>query len=248
VPAGPCQIRWTVTTKGGTNVRRRLLAVVVALAGVLAMAAPANAAVDQPVAVWQMDEPAGARAMLDSSGNGIHGVVGTGVGVRGGSYNFPFVRPNQPPANPERLVQVAHDDRLNPGTGDFAVEFRMRTTRNFGNVVQKGQAGARGGYFKFQQPNGKISCLFRGSAGSSTASSGAVRVNDGQWHTVRCERTASSVVMTVDGVVTGRNRNPTGTIANTRPLTVAGKLNCDQIETTCDYFVGDLDYLKIETS
>jgi Laminin G domain len=229
-------------------VRRRLLAVAVALAGVLAVASPANAAVDRPVAVWQLNEPAGSRTMLDSSGNGIDGVIGADVVLRGGSYNFPFVRPNQPPANPERLVQVAHDDRLNPGSGDFAVEFRMRTTRNFGNVVQKGQAGARGGYFKFQQPNGKISCLFRGSAGSSTASSGAVRVNDGQWHTVRCERTASSVTMTVNGVVTGRNRNPTGTIANTRPLTIAGKLNCDQVETTCDYFVGDLDYLKIETS
>jgi hypothetical protein len=229
-------------------VRRSLLAVAVALAAVLVVAAPAGAAVDRPVAVWQMDEPPGSRTMLDSSGNGINGVIGTGVVVRGTSYTFPFVRPNQPPANPERLVQVAHDNRLNPGSGDFAVEFRMRTTHSFGNVVQKGQAGARGGYFKFQAPNGKISCLFRGSAGSSTASSGAVRVNDGQWHTVRCERTAAGVVMTVDGVVTGRNRNATGTIANTRPLTIAGKLNCDQVQTTCDYFAGDLDYLKIETS
>jgi Laminin G domain len=229
-------------------VRRRLLAVGAALAGLLAMASPANAAVDQPVAIWQMDEPPGSATMLDGSGNGLNGVVGTGVQARGGTYGFPFVRPNQPPANPQRLVQVAHDDRLNPGTGDFAVEFRMRTTHNFGNVVQKGQSGSKGGYFKFQQPNGKISCLFRGSAGSSTASSGAVRVNDGQWHTVRCERTATGVVMTVDGVVTGRNRNRTGTIANTRPLTVAGKLNCDQVETTCDYFAGELDYLKIERS
>jgi hypothetical protein len=145
-------------------------------------------------------------------------------------------------------VQVAHRTALNPGSGDYAVEFRVRTTHNFGNAVQKGQAGAAGGYFKFEPPNGKISCLFRGSAGSSTASSGTVRVNDGQWHVVRCERTSSRVTMFVDGVVTGRNRNPTGTIANTKTLTIAGKLNCDQVEITCDYFVGDLDYLKIETS
>jgi hypothetical protein len=31
-------------------------------------------------------------------------------------------------------------------------------------------------------------------------------------------------------------------------LTIAGKLNCDQVNTTCDYFAGDLDNLKIETS
>ena len=123
----------------------------------------------------------------------------------------------------------------------------MKQVHNLPNLIQKGQAGAAGGYFKLQQPNGKISCLFRGSAGSSTASSGSVRVNDGAWHTVRCERTSSSVVMTVDGVVTGRNRNPTGSIANTRPLTIAGKLNCDQVNTTCDYFAGDIDYVKLQT-
>jgi hypothetical protein len=195
------------------------------------VASPTGPAINQPVAVWQMNESAGARTMVDSSGNGINGVIGTdvlaGTALTGGGtgYRFTFVQPNQPPANPERLVQVAHRTALNPGS-DFAVEFRMRTTHSFGNIVQKGQSGSSGGYFKFQQPNGKISCLFRGSAGSSTAS--------------------SSVTMTVDGVVTGRN--PTGTIANTRPLTIAGKLNCDQLNTTCDYFDGDLDYLKIEPS
>jgi hypothetical protein len=234
--------------------RGRLLAVVVTLAAALSMASPARAAINQPVAIWQMNEPAGSTTMVDSSGNGINGVIGTdvltGTALSGGGtgYRFTFVQPNQPPANPERLVQVANRTALNPGSGDFAVEFRMRTTHSFGNLVQKGQSGSKGGYFKFQQPSGKISCLFRGSAGSSTASSGAVRVNDGQWHVVRCERTSSSVTMTVDGRVTGRNRNPTGTIANTRPLTIAGKLNCDQVNTTCDYFAGDLDYLKIETS
>ncbi len=233
--------------------RRRFLAVSAALAGVIAMVSPAHAAIDQPVAVWQMNEPAGSRTMVDSSGNGINGVIGTdvlaGTALPGGGigYRFPYVKPNQPPANPERLVQVPHNPRLNPGTGDFAVQVRMRTTNSFGNVIQKGQAGARGGYWKFQQPSGKISCLFRGSAGSSAASSATVRVNDGNWHTVRCERTSSSVTMWVDGAFTSRNRNATGTIANTRPVTIAGKGNCDQVDITCDYFSGDIDYVKIET-
>jgi hypothetical protein len=235
---------------------RRILSVVcVALvAGAFAIAAPAQAAIDRPVAVWQMNEAAGSRTMLDSSGNGINGTIGAhvrvGTALSGGGtgYRFPFLQPNTPPADPEHVVRVPNNSRLNPGSGDFAVELRMRTTHSFGNVLQKGQAGSAGGYWKFQQPSGKISCLFRGSAGSSTASSGTVRVNDGAWHTVRCERTSASVTMTVDGVVTGRNRNPTGTIANTRPLTIAGKLNCDQVDITCDYFAGDLDYVKIETS
>jgi len=218
------------------------------------MASPARAAIDQPVASWQMNEPAGATIMLDSSGNGMNGTIGAHVQVStalsggGTGYRFPYLRPNTPPADPAHVVRVAHDSRLNPGSGNFAVEFRMRTTHSFGNIIQKGQAGAAGGYWKFQQPSGKVACLFRGSAGSSTASSGTVRVNDGAWHTVRCERTTSSVVMRVDGVVTGRNFNPTGTIANTKQLSIAGKLNCDQISTTCDYFAGDIDYVKIQRS
>jgi Laminin G domain len=234
--------------------RRRLLSVTAALAGVLVMAAPARAAINQPVAIWQMNEAAGSRTMIDSSGNGIDGAIGshvqTGVAVTAGNnaYRFPYIRPNTPPPDPEHLVTVPSNSRLNPGTGDFAVELRMRTTHSFGNLIQKGQAGSKGGYWKFQQPSGKISCLFRGSAGSSATGSGSVRVNDGNWHTVRCERTASMVTMTVDGVVTGRNRNATGTIANTRPVTIAGKGTCDQVEVTCDYFSGDIDYVRIETS
>jgi hypothetical protein len=39
---------------------------------------------------------------------------------------------------------------------------------------------------------------------------------------------------------------PTGDITNTVPLTIGGKLNCDQISVTCDYFVGEIDYIRIE--
>jgi hypothetical protein len=234
--------------------RRRLLAVPVIVAGILSLASPAQAAINKPVAVWQMNEAAGSRTMVDSSGNRINGTIGddvlAGTALSGGGtgYRFPYAAPNQPPANPEHLARAAHRTALNPGSGDYAVELRMRTTHNFGNVVQKGQSGAPGGYWKFEQPNGKIICLFRGSAGSSGTSSGTVRVNDGQWHVVRCERTSSSVTMFVDGVVTGRNRNRSGTIANTKPLTIAGKGSCDQVKVTCDYFVGDIDYVKIQTS
>jgi Laminin G domain len=235
--------------------RRRLLTITAALAGALALAVPANAASFPLATSLQMNEGAGATTAVDSSGNGLSGVVGshvqTGVALTGGGtgYRFPYLRPNTPPADPEHLVTIPHNDRLNPGTGNFAVEIRMRTTHSFGNVIQKGQAGSKGGYWKFEQPSGKITCLFRGSAGSSAAGAGStVRVNDGNWHTVRCERTASMVTMTIDGVVTGRNRNATGTIANTRPVTIAGKGNCDQVAITCDYFSGDIDYVKIEKS
>jgi Laminin G domain len=160
------------------------------------------------------------------------------------------VAPNQPPAKPERLIQVA-DSRLNPGTRDFAVTIRFKTSRTFGNMIQKGQANTPGGYFKWQIPQGKLACLFRGRAPNGTVlsksvNSGDILLNDDQWHTVRCERTVDRVTMTIDGVRTRKGIGPTGSISNTVPLTIAGKVNCDQATITCDYFVGEMDYIKIE--
>jgi tellurite resistance-related uncharacterized protein len=237
-----------------TNRRSHVLisvGIAVAIAGA-GLAAPARAAANRTVALWNMDEPPGATQLVDSSGNGLHGTIGTDV-ESGHEYDgaighrFSFVLPNQPPANPQRLDTVPHDDRLNPGTRDFAVTVRIWTKQNFGNIVQKGQSGAAGGYWKFEQPKGRVTCLFRGSQ-DSVAVKSDVLVNDQKWHTIRCERDARGLTMTIDGVhVTRRSAQP-GNIANNRPITIAGKGNCNQDTITCDYFVGRIDYVKIESS
>ena len=83
-----------------------MLTVTAALAGVLALAGAAIAAIDRPVAVWQMSEAAGSTTMVDSSGNGLNGVIGAnvreGTALPGGGigYRFPYKRPNTPPADP----------------------------------------------------------------------------------------------------------------------------------------------------
>jgi hypothetical protein len=228
-----------------------VIAAGLALGGVVVGSAPASAAATVVLAQWNMNEAPGATLMADSSGHGINGVIGsavqTGVVFSGATaYRWSNVKPNQPPPKPERLVQVANSS-LNPGTRDFAVTIRYRTTHNFGNVIQKGQSGSKGGYFKFQQPGGIMSCLFRGSAGSAAVTS-KTALNDGQWHTVRCERTATQVTMTVDGVLAGTTKHATGSISNNVPLTIGGKPNCDQVSTTCDYFAGDIDYVTVQTS
>jgi hypothetical protein len=101
------------------------------------------------------------------------------------------VKPNQPPADRQRLVTVI-DDRLNPRRHAFAVTVRFRTTRSFGNVIQKGQAGSPGGYFKWEIPKGRLTCLFRGVVDGTkvgrAVNSGARRLNDGAWHAVTCKR------------------------------------------------------------
>ncbi len=217
----------------------------------------AQAVANATLANWQMNEGAGATVMVDASGNGINGAIGGAIqtGFVDGTttgYHWTSTAPNAPPPKPERLIQVANS-QLNPGTRDFAVTMRFRTTHQYGNMIQKGQSQTPGGYFKWQIPQGVLSCLFRGRSTSGavlskSVSSGTTLLNDGLWHTVRCERTTTGVTMTIDGTITHHGNGSTGSISNTVPLTIAGKVNCDQIEVTCDYFAGDIDFVKIEVS
>jgi hypothetical protein len=142
---------------------------------------------------------------------------------------------------------VPDNNLLDPGTRDFAVTVQIRTTASFGNIIQKGQSGAKGGYFKLQNPKGKVQCLFRGAAGSVAVTSSRA-TNDGQWHTIRCERTAAAVTMWVDGTQVARRAGATGSISNTWVLSIGGKTNCDQIEVTCDYYAGLIGRVQLDAS
>jgi len=214
----------------------------------LAVAAPASAAT---LADWEMNEPSGATTMIDSSGH-VNGTIGsavrTGVSVMGATvYRWPFASPTAPPPKPERIVQ-ANSSSLNPGSGTYTVSLRYRTTQHFGNIVQKGQAGSAGGYFKVENPHGQINCVFRGVVSGKlvrkAVTSPAV-LSDGAFHVATCTRTANALTLTIDGSVVDTAHGSTGNISNTRPVTIGGKLNCDQVKTTCDYYTGDIDWVKL---
>ncbi len=211
----------------------------------------AGAAATTTVAFWSMDEPPGSTTLIDSSGNGHHGSIGaevqTGVSVSGATaHRFPDGPPSSPPARPEHLERIPDSPLLDPGTSDYAVTIRMRQTRPYGNVIQKGQNATTGGYWKFESPNGNITCLFKGATGAQRAIVSPVSIQDGIWHVVRCERTASGLRMTIDGTQVGFLAGSTGSISNSWDVSIAGKYACDQISVTCDYFAGDIDYIRIE--
>jgi hypothetical protein len=198
------------------------------------------------LALWNMTESAGSNVLADSSGNRIDGTIGTEDVLNGSYETFPYLKPNTPPANPQHL-DVVTSSLLNPGDLTFSITMRAKWTHDFGNMIQKGQSGVPGGYFKWQAPSGLVQCLFRGSAGDAGVSSKRP-LNDGLWHTITCTRTATQVSMTVDGVVTMTLTHATGTISNSWPLTIAGKGSCDQVKVTCDYWVGEIAYVEIQTS
>jgi hypothetical protein len=231
--------------------------------GLAALALPvglanANASANTTLALWNLNEGTGATVMNDTSGTKppINGAIGSAVqtGLVSGAdtfYRWSLVKPTEPPPKPERVIQI-NDSRLNPGTRDFAVSFRYRTTKPFGNIMQKGQATTKGGNFKFQLPKGNVTCLVRGASGQRAVRSVGV-YDDNQWHTVRCERTATGITETIsdaNGVLqeTRHLNGPTGNISNTFPMTVGGKISCDQITVTCDYYAGDIDWIKYEVS
>jgi hypothetical protein len=232
------------------HIRRTLAVLLTVASALMGTAAAADAATVRPVALWGMNEPAGARTMLDSSGNDLRGSVGgevlSGVRASGATgYRFTRLDPDTPPAHPRHVVTVPDRSALDPGTRDYAITVRLRTTYQFGNIIQKGQATAAGGNFKMQIPRGIVQCLFRGSSGSRLVTAPHA-VNDGRWHTVRCERTGTGVALIVDGSTVARRSGWTGRISNSWPVSIGGKTSCDQIEVGCDYYAGDIDYVEID--
>lgn len=224
-------------------------AVIVASVGlVLPSASVAGAEGPPAVLDLRLNEQAGSTVAFDSSGMGHHGRIGSHVKMNGSFADWDRHPPGEGiPYGDDHLITVpdAADGSLDPGSGNFTIEFRFKTKENFGNIMQKGQARTVGGQVKLQAPKGKVSCMFKTPEGTATAGSGAVPLNDDAWHTVRCERTPSAVTMYVDGVRTGRKQTFTGNLNNKKPWTIGGKSECDAVRVTCDYFAGEIDYLTI---
>lgn len=242
-----------VQGRRGVSATRLLLACAVAVGAGLAQDVGSVSADTSIVVDYQMNEGPGATVMHDSGPNGLDGVIGSAVatgaqhaGATG--YFWSHTQPNQPPAKPERIVNVDSNPALNPDDQEYAIEFRYRTTQSFGNIVQKGQNATWGGYFKFEQPKGFMTCLFKDANGGRKAVKSPIATNDGDWHVIRCELSSWGVRLYVDGVRVRQAPANLASISNSKPLSIGGKSYCDQIEITCDYFAGEIDYLRIEKS
>lgn len=238
------------TTSRGRVWAARLVVAAIMAAGLVGIAAPAHAIASRTVAFYSMDEQPGSTQLRDSSGNGRHGTIGAdvtaGVVYQGATAQRFATHLPSAGAFPGHTDKVPHTNDFNPDAGDFSIEVRLRTTYSFGNIMQKGQGATAGGYWKLENPGGIPRCLFRGGDGSSRTGYSTIDISDGQWHTIRCNRTSSYVEMWIDGVRQSRLNGSTGTISNTTALSIGGKSSCDGQTTTCDYFIGDIDYVRIE--
>jgi len=226
----------------GPDVGTTLRVVVTATNAVSSAAATSAAtAVVQPdstpaglVALWHMDETSGS-VMNDSVGGhtgtlysvalGQPGALGTAYGFTGSSY-----------------VSVPSAPDLNPGASDITITIRLRSTSVPAtpdwDIIRKGLYTTGGGEFKMEyQPSGQASCGFKGSGGYSELMAGPA-INDGQWHTVQCVKTATQIKVVVDGQAFAKSAQ-LGTIGNTVAVPIGARPGSE-------YFRGSLDEASIQ--
>jgi hypothetical protein len=198
------------------------------------------------LAVWEMNEPAGATIMHDSSGHRRSGKIGqfvtTGV-VDGNFKGYQFTAAGGK-GDLENLV-VADRPALNPKGHVFSVFLRLKTNATDQNIVQKGQANTAGGSWKIEvDPTGRVVCTFRGAAGRGAIASRG-NVANGNWHRVVCTRTPDAVVITVDGGFSRKDPGKTGNIENNAAVAIGGKKSCTAPNVSCQYYTGMLDRIAI---
>jgi hypothetical protein len=143
-----------------------------------------------------MDETAG-TVMRDTIGrhNGtLSGVALGAPGFAGTAYRF----------NGSAVVSVPSARALNPGNANITITIRLNTTSVPAipdwDLIRKGLFTSAGGEYKVEyQPSGQATCGFVGSTGITRELTAGPALNDGRWHTVQCTKTASSIVLVVDG-------------------------------------------------
>lgn len=209
--------------------------------------APARKAPTTVVANYQMQNDT-STTMADSAGSN-DGAIGVGAAAAGlnthavsdDGFGYQWAAPTVVSDN--RVVTVPDAAELEPGAHEFAVEVKVKTNATDGVIVQKGSSTSVGGQWRVQLSGGQASCLFKSDTVQGTTKSSTL-VNDNQWHTIKCELTATGTTVYVDAAKDGHQNKPVTGVDNADPLWVGGKSGCGSL-TTCDYYVGLVDYVRI---
>jgi hypothetical protein len=220
--------------------KARVSVFVVAGIVMAAMASSPAWAVLLKAADWQMNETEG--LMNDSSGNNNNGTP-TDVLQTGSTYVF---------NGSTSHVAVPDADSLDPQANDITLTASVMVNGaslddDSYDVVRKGYVDTPGGDYKMEikrikaDPTiGKLHCFFRGDGG--TVYKVANRdIVDGNWHTLQCLKTGTSVVAKVDGRSFTKTGSA-GSIANESVVMVGAK-KADPFD---DMFDGSMDFVSIE--
>jgi hypothetical protein len=202
--------------------------------------APADQGVDASRAheQGQMNETSG--QLLDLPGN--NSATPTGVLQTGGTYVF---------NGSTSHVTVPDADSLDPQDNDTTLAARVLVNGaslddDSYDVVRKGFFDTPGGHYKMEirrtaDPTvGKLHCFFRGT-GASVYKVANLDIVDGNWHTLQCVKTATSVVARVDGRSFAKTGSA-GSISNESVVMVGAK-KADPFD---DMFDGSMESVSID--
>jgi PKD repeat protein len=218
----------TTTLVGRGSITR--VAAVALVAGLVTLL-PAAARAASTTSTWHLDETSGSTA-ADSTGSHPGTITRVGLGVAGDpSYAGTAFRFNGSTSK----VTVPNASSLNPQGADLHIAMSMRTTSV--PATPDFDLARKGAYpqqeFKVElQPSGQVSCEMVGSSGGVVVL-GKPDVHDGRWHRVQCDKTSSSVRITVDGTTTTSNKS-VGSISNPADLIIGS-------HGTSEFFPGDID-------
>ena len=214
------------------NAIRRMATVVAAGLVTVAVASPAQAA-PTVQALWNMDAVPG---MVDSAGGDNNGTTSK-ITMSGGYYAF---------NGTDSIAQVPHKANLNPGTANIRVEARVNTSAppaagESYDILRKGTSGTAGGYYKLEfrgKTGGAMTaaCIFKDQ--NRVAGTAILAIPSTGWSTVSCTKTATSVIITVNGK-TKTTAKTVRAIANTAGVHIGGKGD------GTDVLSGLMDYAKI---
>jgi hypothetical protein len=206
-----------------------------AAAAAVTLGAGPAAAASTTVAQWQMDEPSG-TTMVDSSGNGNDGTTYDITRTDEG-YSFNGLTSK---------VVVPSAGTLNPGPSDFSISVQMKSPRippsgTDYDLIRKGTSGTTGGEYKleviFSNGIGKAFCLMKDGSGVSASVKGTTNVTDDAFHTLTCQKTSTSLILTVDNLAPRTKAVRLSSIANNAPLTLSAKTATIK-GTAGDWFTG----------
>ena len=217
----------------------RLRLSAVASSALLLLASAGSALAASPAAVWHMDETSGST-MTDSSGhgfNGRHEHIQKGVAGIGGTKGYGF-------NGTSSRVIVPDASGLDPGSSDLVVSVHVAFTSapaDDYDLIRKGRQSTPGGDWKVEivkKDGASVArCYLRGSSRDWQKTTGP-NLADGAWHTITCEKHATTVRLTIDGRVWQTTRT-IGTISNDQPVSVGAQAEGG------DWFKGSMDEVSL---
>lgn len=220
---------------------RRIVILLAAVAMGVLLACGAAFAVT-PRALWSMEDP---TKLIDSSGNGNNGTTKNIIGVAGltgDGYHF---------NGTSSMATVPSSASLNPGDANFRLTVPVKFTQvpsvavGDYDLIRKGLAATPGGDYKVEiLPNQSHTstqafCFFKDSSKRIGRIRKGPNLADGNWHTITCSKTATSVKLTVDGTTFTKTAT-VGKISNAASLTIGAKSGGG------DWYSGDMDEVSIE--